>query len=116
MNWKVLAQVCVCLFLHAFAFLVRGAESGEPPLEVLSDNQTAAKIFDRARAFRPEQTPLRCEVGLDVRHVHIVQIDESKETYTIDFYAWIRWRDSRLQFKPEEVGTDVLNIDPSFAW
>jgi len=116
MNWKVPAQVSVCLLLHAFAFLQRGAESGEPPREVLSDNQIAAKIFDRARAFRPEQTPLHCEFGVDIPHVHVVQIDEARETYTIDFYAWIRWKDSRLKFNTEEFGTDTINIDPSFAW
>jgi hypothetical protein len=116
MNWKVLAQVCVGLLLYAFAFLVHRVESGEPPREVLSDSQIAAKIFDRARAFRPEKTPLHCEFGVDVPHVHVVQIDEAKETYTIDFYAWVRWEDSRLRFNTEEFGPDEIHIDPLFAW
>jgi len=115
-NWKVPAQVCVWLFLHAFALVVRGAESGEPPNEVLSDSQIAAKIFERARAFRPEQTPLHCKFGVDIPHVHVIQIDEARETYTIDFYAWVQWNDSRLRFNKEEFGTDQINIDPSFAW
>jgi hypothetical protein len=119
MNWKVPAQVWVCLLLHAFVFLLRGADSGQPTNEVLGDSQIAAKIFERAHAFRPEQPPLHCEFGVDISHVHVVQIDEARETYTIDFYAWIRWEDSRLKFDTKEFGTDEIkevNIDPSFAW
>jgi len=113
MNWKVRAQVCACLLLHAVVFQVRGAESDKSPNEVLSDSQIAAKIFERARAFRPKQPPLHCEFGVDIPHVHIVQIDEAKETYTIDFYAWVKWNDNRLVFTPDEFGikaTDSASV------
>ena len=97
-----------CLLLHASAFLLGGAESGEPPREVLSDSQIAAQIFDRAHAFRPEQTPLQCEFGVDIPHVHVVQIDEARETYTIDFYAWVRWNDNRPRFDTKKFGTAAV--------
>jgi hypothetical protein len=122
MEWKAQTRISVYLLLHALAWSVCGAEP-LPAKEIISDSQIADRIFERARAFRPTKTPLLCDVGFDIPHVHIVQIDEAKETYTIDFYSWVQWTDNRLSFKPEEFGIDAkqaenvfINIDPKVAW
>src|SRR5438105_3760671 len=92
----------------------RAAEPSDPRNTSRSDLEIANIILDRAHATRLPQKPLRCEVGFDL--INLVQIDDVKQTFTIDFYMWIRWKDSRLQFQPAEFGTDSVHIASSLAW
>jgi hypothetical protein len=104
------------LFFSGLLLSAQAADSDEYPPQQKSDSEIATDLFQRARAFAPQVTPICLEFGIDVPHVHVVQIDEAKETYTIDFYSWIRWIDNRLAFKPADVGTEAINIDPRVAW
>lgn len=97
---------------------VDAANTVSSPQNSLSDREIGAIILKRARAARiptpPGGGPLNCKIGCDI--IDLVGIDEAKETYTLDFYSWIDWQDSRLAFTPDEFGVDYINIQPSFAW
>jgi hypothetical protein len=114
MTCKNHVQVCVIATLNTFMLSANGAEPVQSANPIRSDTEIANAIFDEAHAFRPEKTPLACEVGFDL--INLVRVDEAKETYTIDFYAWVHWKDSRLVFQPRNSEPKVLNIPPSAAW
>jgi len=102
-----IASVLVCFLI---APCLRSVEPARPQK---SDLEIANAILDRAHAFRLPQKPLKCEVGFDL--VDVVRIDEAKETYTIDFYMWIRWPDSRLRFQPAEFGLEGKDPEENFV-
>jgi Neurotransmitter-gated ion-channel ligand binding domain/Neurotransmitter-gated ion-channel transmembrane region len=116
MSCKSHVAVCVTLFLRAFILNVNAAGSAESQSPVLSDRQIAIEVLEGAHAVRLSKPPLKCEVGIDP--ISLVRIDEARETYTMDFYTWIRWEDERLKFQPRHFGIDRdrVNIPPSTAW
>ena len=110
--------LCLQCFLMPSSKAASSADTVSTPQDSLSDREIATIIFKRARAARiptpPGKGPLNCNIGCDI--IDLVGIDEAKETYTLDFYSWIDWQDSRLAFTPDEFGVDYINIQPSFAW
>jgi hypothetical protein len=116
MSCKSHVAVCVTLFLRAFILNVNAAGSAESQSPVLSDRQIAIEVLEGAHAVHLSKPPLQCEVGIDP--ISLVRIDEARETYTVDFYTWIRWEDERLKFQPRDFGInrDRINIPPSVAW
>jgi len=78
---------------------------------ILSDRQIGNILLARTNAVvlsRENGIPLVCQVGMDV--LNIMQIDATRETYTIDYYVWVSWKDARLAFDTDEFHVDRIEI------
>jgi hypothetical protein len=111
------AVLLLFLVLHAASNASEQSTNSTRDKVVLSDSEIAEAILRRSRPIRLDPAnglPLVCEVGTEI--VNLIGIDEAEETYEIDFYLWVEWPDSRLQFDPDEFGVNEIVIAPQQVW
>src|SRR5262245_61837370 len=101
---------------------VAGALAAVAGLALLSPSTTAADetpehtaVLKRDPKERPAIASVT-KVSIGIYVMDLVSVDTSEDTFKIDAYLYLKWKDPRLAFDTWEAGQDTRPVDIANVW